>query len=233
MMRPSTTLLRLLLGLMIVVAPSTHAEPAPGGPPTAPRVILFLGDSLTAGYGLDDASSQAFPALIERRLRETGRGGEFTVVNAGVSGDTTAGGLRRIDWLLSRRAPDVFILELGGNDGLRGLPTTETERNLRAILAKVRAKNPAVRVLVAGMMLPTSLGDDYVKRFAAVFPAVAKADDDVLIPFILDGVGGDPKLNQRDGIHPTAEGHRVVAEVVWRYLEPVLRAGSTTAAVGR
>ena len=235
-MRLPTPLLPLLLGL--IVSSATRAEPAPGGPPAAPatpapRVILFLGDSLTAGYGLDDASSQAFPALIERRLREAGRGGEFTVVNAGVSGDTTAGGLRRIDWLLSRRAPDVFILELGGNDGLRGLPTTETERNLRAIIAKVRTKNPAVRVLVAGMMLPTSLGEDYVKRFAAVFPAVITQSDDVLIPFILDGVGGDPKLNQRDGIHPTAEGHRVVADVVWRYLEPVLRAESTTAAAGR
>lgn len=223
-MRLFLTLIPLLFGLLN----STRAEPAT--PAAAPRTILFLGDSLTAGYGLDNASAQAFPALIEARLRDAGRGGEFTVVNAGVSGDTTAGGLRRIDWLLSRRAPDVFILELGGNDGLRGLPPAETERNLHAIIAKVRARNPAVRVLVAGMMLPPSLGMDYVTRFAAVFPAVAKADDAVLIPFILEGVGGRADLNQRDGIHPTAEGHRVVAEVVWRYLEPALRPGTTAAA---
>ena len=227
-MRFSITLLPLLFGLIV----SASGEPAvnAGNPPApVPRTILFLGDSLTAGYGLDDPGSQAFPALVERRLREAGRGGEFTVVNAGVSGDTTAGGLRRVDWLLSRRAPDIFILELGGNDGLRGLPPAETEHNLRAIITKVRAKNPAVRVIVAGMLLPTSLGEDYVKRFAAVFPAVAKAEDAVLIPFILEGVGGDPKLNQRDGIHPTAEGHRLVAEVVWRYLEPTL--GAARAAV--
>ena len=218
-MRLSTTLLPLLLALLVTVRAESPAVSAAA----APRVILFLGDSLTAGYGLDDASTQAFPALIERRLRETGRGGEFAVVNAGVSGDTTAGGLHRIDWLLTRRSPEVFILELGGNDGLRGLPPAETERNLRAIVAKVRAKNPAVRVIVAGMMMPTSFGEDYVKRFAAVFPAVAQAENATLIPFVLEGVGGDPKLNQRDGIHPTAEGHRVVAEVVWRYLEPLLR----------
>lgn len=231
-MRFPATLLSLLLGLLVVTGSEPAAGQASAASPTAiiPRTILFLGDSLTAGYGLDNASAQAFPALIERRLGDAGRGGEFAVVNAGVSGDTTAGGLRRIDWLLSRRAPDIFILELGGNDGLRGLPPAETERNLHAIIAKVRARNPAVRVLVAGMMLPPSLGMDYVTRFAAVFPAVAKSEDAVLIPFILEGVGGRADLNQRDGIHPTAEGHRAVAEVVWRYLEPVLRAGGPTAA---
>ncbi len=218
-MRLFTALLPLFLSLLV----PSRAEVAAVAPSPLPHTILFLGDSLTAGYGLDDASTQAFPGLIEKRLRESGLAGEFTVVNAGVSGDTTAGGLRRVDWLLSRRAPDVFVLELGGNDGLRGLPPTETERNLRAIIAKVRAKNPAVRVIVAGMMMPPSFGKDYVERFAAVFPAVQRAEGAVLIPFILEGVGGLAEFNQRDGIHPTAEGHRVVAEVVWRYLEPLLR----------
>ncbi len=218
-MRFPTTLLSLLLGLLVSTGAGSVAGQGTAPPAIAPHTILFLGDSLTAGYGLDNASAQAFPALIEARLRDAGRGNDFTVVNAG--------GLRRVDWLLSRRAPDIFILELGGNDGLRGLPPAETERNLHAIIAKVRARNPAVRVLVAGMMLPPSLGMDYITRFAAVFPAVAKAEDAVLIPFILEGVGGRADLNQRDGIHPTAEGHRVVADIVWHYLEPVLRTGTT------
>lgn len=220
-----------LLVSSVVVRAETPAGQSSSAPAsgTPSRTILFLGDSLTAGYGLNDASSQAFPALIERRLRETGHAGEFQVVNAGVSGDTTAGGLRRVDWLLSRRAPDVFILELGGNDGLRGLPTAETERNLRAIIEKVRAKNPAVRVLVTNMILPPNVGKNYFDQFVAVFPAVAAAENAKQIP-IFKKFLDQPELIQRDGIHPTAEGHRVIAGAVWEVLEPVLREGEVTSA---
>ena len=188
----------------------------------APRTILFFGDSLTAGYGLDDASKEAFPALIGQRLKDAGV--PYQAVNAGLSGDTTAGGLRRIDWLLQRPV-DILVLELGGNDGLRGLPPSESLRNLQAIIDKTRARNPQVRVVVAGMMMPPNFGADYVARFAAVFPALAEANPGAkLIPFILDGVGGIARLNQRDQIHPTAEGHRVIAELVWKTLAPMVGA---------
>lgn len=220
----------LLLGLFVAnfahaqsATPTMSAQLAANTrpAPATPRTIIFLGDSLTAGYGLPDPTL-AFPGLIERRLQAAGRGDEFRVVNAGVSGDTSAGGVRRIDWLLSKRTPDILVLELGANDGLRGIPPEETRRNLQAIIEKFRARNPAVRVLVGGMLLPPSLGVDYVTRFVATFAAVAKANDATLIPFILEGVGGHPELNQPDGIHPTAGGHRIVADLVWRYLEPVL-----------
>ena len=222
-MRFSVSLLPLFL-LGLLAATSGRAEPAVATPPATPRTILFLGDSLTAGYGLDDPSTQAFPELIGRRLRDAGRGGEFTVVNAGVSGDTTSGGLRRVDWLLSRRAPDVLVLELGGNDGLRGLPTAETERNLRAIIDKVRARNPAVRVLVANMVLPPSYGRDYLNQFVAVFPAVVAAEHAESVVIFSKDFELRPELIQHDGIHPTAEGHRVIAGAVWKALEPVLGA---------
>ena len=193
---------------------------APGASP-GPRTILFFGDSLSAGYGLANAADQAFPALVQRKITDAGL--NYRVVNAGLSGDTTAGGLRRIDWLLQHPV-DVLVLELGGNDGLRGLPTEETAHNLQAIIDKTRAKNPAVKVIIAGMRLPPNLGTDYVARFIAVFPALAKNNPDaILLPFILEGVGGDPRYNQRDQIHPTAEGHKIIAELVWQTLKPLLR----------
>ena len=199
-------------------AQNEASTPAAGASPT--RTILFFGDSLTAGYGLDDASTQAFPALIQTRLREAGL--PYTVVNAGLSGDTTGGGLRRIDWLL-RRPVDVLFLELGGNDGLRGLPVELAQKNLQAIIDRARAKNPAVRVVVAGMRLPPNLGPDYASRFEAMYPALTRDNPGAtLLPFILLGVGGDAKLNQRDQIHPTAEGHRIIAELVWQTLAPVV-----------
>ncbi len=186
----------------------------------ATRTIVFFGDSLSAGYGLADAADEAFPALIQRKI--TAAKLAYRVVNAGLSGDTTAGGLRRIDWLLQHPV-DILVLELGGNDGLRGLPTQETERNLQQIIDKTRAKNPQVKIVIAGMRLPPNLGVDYVARFIAVFPALAKNNPDaVLLPFILEGVGGDPRLNQRDQIHPTAEGHKIIAELVWKTLQPLL-----------
>lgn len=187
---------------------------------TAPKTILFFGDSLTAGYGLDDATTEAFPGLVQKKI--TAAGLPYRVVNAGLSGETTAGGLRRIDWVL--RAPvDLFVLELGGNDGLRGLPPTVATQNLQGIIAKVRAKNPKVKLIIAGMHMPVNMGADYAREFSAVFPALARANDAILIPFLLDGVGGVPALNQPDGIHPNAEGHQIVAETVWKALAPLLK----------
>lgn len=181
------------------------------------RVILFFGDSLTAGYGLD--REQAFPALVQARIDSLGW--NFEVFNAGLGSETSAGGLRRIDWLL-RRPIDVFVLELGANDGLRGVDPQDTHANLQAIVERVQAKNPEVAVVIAGMQMPPNFGAEYAAAFAAVFPAVAQKNDAALIPFLLEGVGDQPALNLPDGNHPNAEGHRVVAETVWATLGPVL-----------
>lgn len=199
---------------------SAQVPPPPDATPPPPGAVLFLGDSLAAGYGLDNASVSAFPALIDKKLRDNGVSGDYPVVNAGVSGDTSAGGLRRIDWLL-RRPVAVLVLELGGNDGLRGLPPAETQKNLQAIIDKTRARNPQARVVVAGMRMPPNFGAAYVAQFAAVFPAVAQANHAVLVPFLLEGIGGDPALNQRDQIHPTAEGHKRIAELLWPFVAPL------------
>ena len=180
---------------------------------------MFFGDSLTAGYGLDDPAAEAYPALIGQKIAAARL--PWRIVNAGLSGETTAGGLRRIDWVL-RRPADIFVLALGGNDGLRGVPTEETSANLKAIIARVRARQPAARIVIAGMQMPANMGADYARAFAAVFPAVAHGTDAILIPFLLDGVGGRPELNQADGIHPTAAGHVIVAGTVWGVLRPLL-----------
>jgi acyl-CoA thioesterase I len=189
------------------------------GADSAPKTILFFGDSLTAGYGLDDAATQAFPSLIQQKITDAGL--SYRVINAGLSGETTAGGLRRIDWIL-RTPVDVFVLELGGNDGLRGLDPAVAAKNLQGIIDKLRAKNPSAKLIIAGMQMPTSMGADYTHRFAAIFPELAKANDATLIPFLLDGVGGVPSLNQADGFHPNIAGHRIVADVVWKTLKPLL-----------
>jgi acyl-CoA thioesterase I len=183
-----------------------------------PKMVLFLGDSLAAGYGLQ--ASQAFPALIQQKI--DGLDWNFKVINAGLSGDTSAGGLRRIDWLLRGRV-DVLVLELGGNDGLRGIDLASTRANLQGIIDKVKAKNPRVKIVIAGMMVPPNLGQDYTRRFQQMYPELARANQAVLIPFLLEGVAGDTKLNLPDGIHPTAEGHKLVAETVWKHLRPVLQ----------
>ena len=180
--------------------------------------VLFLGTSLTAGYGLEE--SEAYPALIQQKLDSAGL--RYRVINAGVSGETSAGGLRRIDWLL-RQPVAVLVLELGANDGLRGQDVDTLRANLQAIIDRTRAAHPDARIVVAGMESPPNMGGAYTNAFRAVFPDVARANDAVLIPFLLDGVAAVPELNQADGIHPTAEGQRLVAEIVWRYLEPVLR----------
>lgn len=177
--------------------------------------ILFFGDSLTAGYGLDDPSD-AFPGVIKHKIDSLKL--PYTVTNAGVSGETTAGGLGRIDWILKNKV-DVFILELGANDGLRGIPVKSTTQNLQAIIDKVRAKYPDAKLIMLGMQVPPSMGGDYVASFKSVFPQLAEKNKMALVPFLLDGVGGHPNLNQADGIHPTAEGAKIVADNVWKVLK--------------
>jgi acyl-CoA thioesterase I len=179
----------------------------------APKTILFFGDSLTAGYGL--SPEEAFPALVEKKLVKNGKPSK--VVNAGLSGETSAGGLTRIDWIL-RQPVDIFVLELGANDGLRGLPLDQTQKNLQAIIDKVKARYPKVRVVVAGMMVPPNMGQDYTTKFRKIFPDIAKKNNATLIPFLLQDVAGDEKLNQADGIHPNVEGHRIVADNVYKVI---------------
>lgn len=181
--------------------------------------ILFFGDSITAGYGLDP--EDAFPAIIQEMIDD--RDWPYVTVNAGLSGETSAGGLRRIDWML-REPVDVFVLELGGNDGLRGVPVGATRSNLQDIIGKVRAKYPEAAVVVAGMRLPPNLGRMFAGKFAEIFPKVAEATDSELIPFIGEDVIGRDRLMQMDGIHPNASGHEVIAETVWKHLEPILEA---------
>jgi acyl-CoA thioesterase-1 len=182
-----------------------------------PKTIVFFGDSITAGYGLDP--DEAYPAVIQRRLVESGRA--WRVVNAGLSGETTTGGLRRLDWIL-RQPVDIFVIELGGNDGLRGIPPEASRANLQAMMERIRARYPNVVLVLAGMQLPTNLGPEHTREFAAMYPDLARTNHATLIPFFLEGVGGVPALNQADGIHPTAEGHCVVAENVWNAIKELL-----------
>lgn len=183
----------------------------------APKVILFYGDSLTAGYGL--SPDQAFPALVERTLNKNGK--PVKAINAGLSGETSAGGLSRIDWIL-RQPIDIFVLELGANDGLRGLPVEQTKKNLQTIIDKVKAKYPNVKIVIAGMMVPPNMGADYVNSFQKIFPELAKKNNATLIPFLLENVAGNSKLNLGDGIHPNVDGHKIVAENVISAIEPLL-----------
>ena len=182
------------------------------------KTILIFGDSLTAGYGLEDVND-AFPAIIQTKVDSLSL--DYTVVNSGVSGETTAGGKSRIDWVLNQPI-DVFILELGANDGLRGIPLTETRENLQAIIDAVLAKNSAAKIILAGMQLPPNMGPEYISEFRTIFPDLAKKNELYLIPFLLKDVGGIVELNQADGIHPTVEGHKVLAKNVWTVLEPIL-----------
>lgn len=182
------------------------------------KTILFFGNSLTAGLGLED-QAQAFPGIIQHWIDSLDL--PYRVINAGLSGETTAAGNERIDWVLNEQI-DIFVLELGANDGLRGIPTEETRKNLQSIIDKVRAKYPQCKLVLAGMMVPPSMGGDYGKTFSALFPALAKENDMAYIPFLLDGVAGEVNLNQQDGIHPTEEGHLILAKNVWKVLEPLL-----------
>jgi len=215
--RVGFVLFLLNVGVFGVTAESVLAQDSTksGG---ATKVILCFGDSLTAGYGLEP--SQAFPAVIQEKINT--RGWKFRVVNAGLSGETTAGGLRRIDWVLQRPV-DVLVLALGANDGLRGLPVEKAKQNLQAIIDRARGKYPQVKVVLAGMQVPSNLGREYTSHFRVIFPELAETNNAALIPFLLEGVGGMPELNLPDGIHPTAAGQKIVAENVWKVLEPVLQ----------
>lgn len=204
----------IALGLF-AFSPQLLAEtPAPSGTKT----VVFLGDSLTAGLGVERA--EAFPALVAEKIRAAAL--PFEVENAGLSGDTSAGGLRRVDWLLQRRI-DVLVVELGANDGLRGLDLKSMKSNLQSIIDKTKAKNPQVKIVLAGMQVPPNLGPDYAAGFQRVYNELAAENKATLIPFLLEGVGGHRELNQPDLIHPNPAGHRIVADLVWRTLEPILR----------
>ncbi|WP_409150529.1 arylesterase [Sphingobacterium sp. BS-2] len=180
--------------------------------------ILFFGNSLTAGLGLDD-QTEAFPALIQAKIDSLGLG--YTCINAGLSGETSAGGKDRIDWLLKDKI-DVFILELGANDGLRGISPDATYQNLNEIVNKVKKAYPDCKLVLTGMMVPPSMGDQYFKDFAAIFPKLAKEQNMTLVPFLLDKVAGIQSLNQGDGVHPTKEGQQILAENVWTHLKTIL-----------
>jgi acyl-CoA thioesterase I len=207
--------------LISVLAALVPIQTVPGAKRDASRVItiVVLGDSLTAGYGL--SRKEAYPALIAERMRRAGY--EFEVTNAGWSGDTTAGGLRRLPELLRRKKIDILIVELGINDAFRGVPIEEMRSNLQAIIDQTRARHPGVSIIVAGMQVPLASSDDYVRAFGEMFGALAEKNRAALIPYLLEGVGGDPELNQPDLVHPNAAGQRIMAENVWRVLEPVLR----------
>ena len=207
-----------LFNLLLAAVALRGAEPPTTGK-VEPRTLVFFGDSLTAGYGLADPATEAFPALIQKKIDAAHL--NWRVVNAGQSGETSSGGARRVEWIL-RQPVDAFVLALGGNDGLRGIEPAVSRANLQHLIDKVRAKNPAIKILLAGMQMPPNLGPDYMRDFAEIYPALAEKNHAALVPFLLEGVGGDPNLNQHDLIHPTAEGHVLVAENVWKILRPLL-----------
>lgn len=208
----------LVFGLLMSVSVGWMATLPAQTAAVGKKRIVVLGDSISAGYGLD--RDQAYPALLQKKMDAEGL--PYEVVNAGVSGDTTAGGLRRIDWALGPKGADVLMIALGGNDGLRGVSPDQTEKNLTGIVAKARAKNPTIKILIAGMQMPDNLGPKYVEAFKAVFSKVSTAEKTDLLPYLLEGVGGDEKLNQPDRIHPTAEGQQKIADLVWVKLKALL-----------
>jgi acyl-CoA thioesterase-1 len=201
-------------------AASTQAMQTAGTTPnsSSSKTVLFFGDSLTAGYGLDDPS-QAFPGVVQNKIDSAKL--SYKIVNAGVSGETSAGGKGRISWILKQKL-DIFVLELGANDGLRGIPVTETNSNLQAIIDTVKARYPKAKLLLLGMQVPPNMGDTYAADFKAMFPQLAAKNKMALVPFLLKGVGGVPSLNQKDGIHPTATGAKIVGDNVWQVLKPLL-----------
>jgi acyl-CoA thioesterase-1 len=183
-----------------------------------PKRIVVLGDSIAAGYGVDP--DEAYPAVLQRKIDEAKL--PYTVVNAGLSGDTTAGGLRRIDWIL-KQPVDILIIELGGNDGLRGLPISHTRANLQSIIDRIRTKYPKAQIIVAGMKMPANMGADYTSEFEKVFAEIAEKNKTALVPFVLENVGGKVELNQPDRIHPTPAGHQIVAQNIWPVLQKLLK----------
>jgi len=211
--------LTVLLSLGWLLGGAASARPQPAA--SQPKTVVFFGDSLTYGLGLEDPATQAYPALIGQKIAAAHL--PWQIVNAGLSGDTTAAGLRRIAWVL-RRPIDLFVLALGANDGLRGIDPAITRDNLRGIIARVRARDPEATIVLAGMRMPPSMGADYAAAYAAVFPQVAREERVVLIPFLLEDVAGRPELNGPDNVHPNAAGHRLVAATVWQVLRPLLNA---------
>ena len=199
-----------LLALILSVAVLFGAENT--------KRIVVLGDSIAAGYGVDP--DEAYPAVLQRKIDEAKL--PYTVVNAGLSGDTTAGGLRRIDWIL-KQPVDILIIELGGNDGLRGLPVSATRSNLQSIIDRARAKYPKTKIIVAGMKMPANMGPDYTADFEKVFAEIADKNKTAFVPFVLENVGGKAELNQPDRIHPTPAGHQIVAQNIWPVLQPLLK----------
>ena len=199
-------------------SPSSDTQEATAVPDEPLATVIFLGDSITAGYGLEP-DEKAYPAVLQDRADSL----EWPVrmVNAGLSGETSAGGLRRAGWIL-KQPVDIMVIELGGNDGLRGLPVGALRENLQGIIDQTRDAHPAAQIILAGMHVPPNMGPDYARDFHAVFAELAASNSTGLIPFILDRVGGIAELNQPDGIHPTAAGQRLVAETVWETLQPVL-----------
>ena len=211
----------LLLALPFLKSTAVQAgEAAPAAKTATAKTLLFFGDSLTAGYGLDDPATESYPALIGEKMKASYP--NWKIVNAGLSGETTAGGLRRIDWIL-KQPVDIFVLALGGNDGLRGIGAPVTKSNLEAIIKKVRTKNPNAVIVLAGMKMPISMGS-YAADFEAVFATLTQADSTLIhLPFLLEGVGGMANMNQADAIHPNAEGAKKVADHVWKTLEPLVK----------
>ena len=181
------------------------------------KTVLFYGNSLTAGYGLDEEAS--FPSLIQNKIDSLNL--DYIVINGGLSGETTASGLSRLEWFLEEE-PEIFVLELGGNDGLRGIPLDETRRNLQAIIGSISKKYPGTKILLAGMQIPPNMGIDYTEEFRTMYAEIAENQNIEFIPFLLEGVAGDPDLNLPDGIHPTEEGQKIVAQTVWKHLAPLL-----------
>jgi acyl-CoA thioesterase I len=211
----------LVAGLFLACDQPREDPPAnPDLPaPTFERpAVMFLGTSLTAGFGIDP--DQAYPALIQRKIDSAGL--NYRVVNAGVSGETSAGAVRRVDWLF-REPVSVLVVETGANDGLRGLPPDSLRANIQAILDRAKRLQPPPKLVLVGMRVPPNYGKDYSRRFQAIYPELARANGAALVPFLLESVGGIPGLNQPDGVHPTAEGQRRLAETVWRVLGPVLQ----------
>jgi acyl-CoA thioesterase-1 len=217
----------IIVGLIILFSSCTNNKkpaasdqtniPEDSATNTTKKAIVFFGNSLTAGYGV--SPSEAFPAIIQKKIDSLGL--PYQVTNAGVSGETSSGGKTRIDWIL-REPVEIFVLELGANDGLRGTPLSETKKNLQDIIDKVKAKYPGTKLVFAGMEIPPNMGQTYTTEFRNIYTELAAKNKMTLIPFLLEGVGGEPELNQADGIHPTAEGHLIVAENVWKELQKLL-----------
>jgi acyl-CoA thioesterase I len=201
--------------LLLILLCSVLSSMAYGQP--SKKQILFLGNSITAGLGL--RIEQAYPALIQKKIDSLKL--NYQVTNAGLSGETTSGGLRRIDWLLKKHV-DVLFLALGANDGLRGIPLKLSKKNLQDIIIKTRKKYPNVVIILAGMQIPPNMGPEYTSGFKQMYIDLAKSEKVILLDFLLEGVGGNPDLNQDDGIHPNVEGQRIIAENIWQTLKPVL-----------